>query len=146
MRLTQRLGFTYASDTRGVCPFIPVWNAEPFPVPQLPTTLPTLDELIGLDGITQDNVAKRIFELSESPAPNGHVFTLHAELEGGKFLPVFESIIDMWTASGIELTSLKSIADELAVKLLPRHEIRMGTIAGRSGTLALQGDEFPGCD
>ncbi len=144
MRLTQRLGFSYASDTRGTCPFIPVWNAEPFPVPQLPTTLPTLDELIGIGGITPENVAQRLFELSAAPAPGGHVYTLHAELEGGKFLPVFESLIDMWTAAGFKLTSLQSVADELAIRLLPRHEVRMGTITGRSGTLALQGDEFPG--
>jgi peptidoglycan/xylan/chitin deacetylase (PgdA/CDA1 family) len=144
MRLTQRLGFAYASDTRGTCPFIPVWNAEPFPVPQLPTTLPTLDELIGIGGVTPENVAQHLFELSAEPAPGGHVYTLHAELEGGKFLPVFESLVDMWKAAGFELTSLQSMADELAPRLLPRHEITMGTIAGRSGTLALQGDEFPG--
>src|SRR5262249_5063317 len=28
LRLTQRLGFDYGSDSRGSCPFIPVWRAE----------------------------------------------------------------------------------------------------------------------
>ena len=45
--LEQALGFRYASDTRGVCPFVPVVNGAEVAVPQLPTTLPTLDELIG---------------------------------------------------------------------------------------------------
>jgi undecaprenyl phosphate-alpha-L-ara4FN deformylase len=56
LRLTQRLGYRWASDCRGSHPFIPVWNAEIVACPQLPTTLPTLDELIGTDDLTADNV------------------------------------------------------------------------------------------
>jgi peptidoglycan/xylan/chitin deacetylase (PgdA/CDA1 family) len=55
-RLTAELGFRYASDTRGTHPFVPVCDETPVPCPQLPTTLPTLDELIGRDDITRDNV------------------------------------------------------------------------------------------
>jgi undecaprenyl phosphate-alpha-L-ara4FN deformylase len=46
LRLTQRLGFAYASDCRGKFPFIPVIDGELVHCPQLPTTLPTLDELL----------------------------------------------------------------------------------------------------
>jgi undecaprenyl phosphate-alpha-L-ara4FN deformylase len=46
LRLTQRLGFCYASDCRGKFPFIPVIDGEVIHCPQLPTTLPTLDELL----------------------------------------------------------------------------------------------------
>src|SRR6266571_5200469 len=49
LRLTQRLDFAYASDTRGTRPFVPVCDGEIVLCPQLPTTLPTLDELIGVD-------------------------------------------------------------------------------------------------
>ena len=53
LRLTQALGFDYCSDGRGTHPYLPVVDdAELIRCPQLPTTLPTLDELIGLDGIT----------------------------------------------------------------------------------------------
>ena len=45
--LEQELGFPYASDTRGAGPFVPVVGGAVVAVPQLPTTLPTLDELIG---------------------------------------------------------------------------------------------------
>ncbi|MSQ53141.1 MAG: 4-deoxy-4-formamido-L-arabinose-phosphoundecaprenol deformylase [Betaproteobacteria bacterium] len=142
MRLTERLGFHYASDTRGVCPFVPVWNAEPFAIPQLPTTLPTLDELIGVAGITRENVAQRLLELTANPPPSGHVYTLHAELEGGKFLPIFETLVEGWIASGLQLTSLAEMAGELSLNLLPRHEVVIGQIPGRSGTLAIQGAAF----
>src|SRR5262249_15629618 len=90
LRLTQRLGYDYCSDTRGTCPFIPVWRAEIVACPQLPTTLPTLDELIGVNGTTADNVADHVLALTKNAPAAGHVYTLHAELEGGKLAPAFE--------------------------------------------------------
>ena len=141
-RLTQQLGFDYCSDTRGTHPFIPIHNAEIIACPQLPTTLPTLDELIGLDGLTVDNVADRVLQLSADPPPTGHVYTLHAELEGMKLMPVFERLLEAWRAAGYELVSLRDYYAALDFKALPRHAVMTGEIAGRSGTLARQGGEF----
>jgi peptidoglycan/xylan/chitin deacetylase (PgdA/CDA1 family) len=142
LRLTQRLDFDYCSDTRGRCPFIPVYRGELVACPQIPTTLPTLDELIGLDGLTADNVAAHLLRLSENPPPSGHVYTLHAELEGMKLLPVFETLLAGWKAMGYELVPTRALFNELRLPTLPRHEMVMGEIPGRSGTLALQGKEF----
>lgn len=142
LRLTQRLGFDYASDTRGRFPFMPVWNGELTLCPQLPTTLPTLDELIGLDGIDEDNVHERLLELTKNLSREGHVFTLHAEMEGMKLLPVFERLLAGWRAQGYTLTSLREIRAGLNPAQLPRHDVMRGEIPGRSGTLMLQGEEF----
>jgi peptidoglycan/xylan/chitin deacetylase (PgdA/CDA1 family) len=142
LRLTQRLGFAYSSDTRGTCPFIPVCRAEIVMCPQIPTTLPTLDELIGLDGLTPANVAEHVLELTARPDGRDHVYTLHAELEGGKLAPVFEALLSGWRKQGHALVALREIADGLDLKRLPRHEIVMGEIPGRSGELAVQGPEF----
>ncbi|MBI2311024.1 MAG: 4-deoxy-4-formamido-L-arabinose-phosphoundecaprenol deformylase [Betaproteobacteria bacterium] len=141
-RLTQRLGFHYCSDTRGTCPFIPIYNAEIIACPQLPTTLPTLDELIGVDGVSADNVADHLLKLSANPLSTGHVYTLHAELEGMKLAPVFERLLAGWKAMGFELVSLRQLFEGLEARRLPRHEVTLGEIPGRSGTLALQGPEF----
>ena len=142
IRMTQRLGFDYASDGRGTHPFMPVWNAEIVHCPQLPTTLPTLDELIGLDGITEDNVHQHLLELTRNPPATGHVFTLHAEMEGMKLAPAFDRLLTGWKAQGYELLSLRSMRDALDPARLPRHELAMGEIPGRSGTLLVQGAEF----
>ncbi len=142
LRLSQRLGFAFCSDTRGTCPFIPVWNAEPMACPQIPTTLPTLDELVGLNGVTRENVAQTVLKASENPRPSGHVFTLHAELEGGKFLPQFEQLLAGWKSLGYEFVSLMEVGTALNTSMLPRHEVVFGSVPGRSGTLALQGKEF----
>ena len=141
-RLTQRLGFDYCSDTRGKCPFIPIYNAEIIACPQLPTTLPTLDELIGVDGLTPDNVADHVLQFSRAAPSTGHVYTLHAELEGMKLAPVFERLLAGWRAAGCELVSLRDYFASLELESLPRHVVTAAEIPGRSGTLALQGKEF----
>jgi len=141
-RLTQLLGFGYCSDTRGARPFVPVYQAELIACPQLPTTLPTLDELIGVNGVTVDNVAQHVLELSRDPLPSGHVFTLHAELEGLKLAPVLERLLEGWGAMGYNLMSLGEYFDSQPNKNFPRHETAVGEVTGRTGTLAVQGPEF----
>ena len=140
LRLTQRLGFAYASDCRGTHPFVPVWNGEPMHCPQLPTTLRTLDELIGLEGATEANVHERLLGLTA--APRDHVFTLHAELEGMKLLPVLARLLEGWRQQGYDIVAMNDIARHLNIAALPRCEIVRGEIPGRSGTLMLQGPEF----
>jgi undecaprenyl phosphate-alpha-L-ara4FN deformylase len=141
-RLTQLLGFGYCSDTRGTQPFVPVCRAEIVACPQLPTTLPTLDEMIGVDGITVNNVADHLLGRSRDALPSGHVYTLHAELEGMKLAPVFERLLEGWRELGYKLMSLGDYFDSLPNKNLPRHETLVGEVPGRSGTLAVQGPEF----
>ncbi len=142
LRQEQRLGFAYCSDTRGSGPFMPIYRAEIINCPQLPTTLPTLDELIGVDGITVENVAGHVLKLTESAPPTGHVYTLHAEMEGMKLSGVFEALLTGWREQGYELVSLQQYAQGLDVAKLPRHEVAFGEIPGRSGALALQGPPF----
>ena len=138
LRLMQRFGFQYSSDTRGTHPFIPTWQAEIIACPQLPTTLPTLDELMNRDGITLDNIAQHILKLTEVPSITGHVYTLHAELEGGKWLPIFEQLLQGWQAQGYELVSLQQYLQGLDLAALPRREVVMREVEGRVGTLAVQ--------
>ena len=141
LRLTQRLGYRWASDCRGTHPFVPVWNAELVTCPQLPTTLPTLDELVGTDDLTPDNVHLHLLRLT-AEATQDHVFTLHAELEGLKFGDTLERLLTGWREQGYELVSLGKMRDALDPALLPRHEMVRGEIPGRAGLLMLQGEEF----
>lgn len=137
LRLMQHFGFNYTSDTRGTHPYTPTWNAEIIACPQLPTTLPTLDEMINRDGITIENVVQHVLQLTKNPPPTGHVFTLQAELEGGKWLPVFEQLLEGWKAQGYDIVSLRLYAQGLPASL-PRHEIAMQEVDGSIGTQAVQ--------
>jgi len=144
LRLTQDLGFEYCSDGRGTHPHWPVWNAELIRCPQLPTTLPTLDELIGADGVDEHNVADKLLQLTAAPPRRDQVFTLHAELEGMRLAPVLERLLSGWKGQGYSLVPMRSLYDTLQPIALPRCEVGRGTVPGRSGTLLCQGREFLG--
>ena len=126
----------YASDTRGRGPFRPMWDGVAVGCPQLPTTLPTLDELIGREGIDEGNVAMHLLGLTARPCP--HVFTAHAELEGGALLDAFDALLRGWKEQGYELVALRSLFESLDLAQLPRHDVVYGEIPGRSGKVALQ--------
>jgi len=139
-RLEDELCMAYASDCRGTHPFRPVMNGIAAECPQLPTTLPTLDELIGVDDLDADGAVDRLLDLTASPPPSGvHVYTLHAELEGQRLLRPFLRLVDTWRERGANVGAMDDIRRGLSVPALPRHHVAMGELAGRSGTLALQG-------
>jgi undecaprenyl phosphate-alpha-L-ara4FN deformylase len=152
----EEMGFLYASDTRGTGPFVPLLGARRSRCPQLPTTLPTLDELIGTADLHAANVHERLLSLT-TPAPHAgnaggtgavqalagapvdHVFTLHAELEGMRLAPVLRRLLAGWRAQGYELVSLRRLFESLDPARLPGAPVEHGTVPGRSGTLAVQG-------
>ena len=138
--LEQQLGFRYASDARGRGPFLPVFEDVVAAVPQLPTTLPTLDELIGRSDLLGVNPVDHLLGLTHSAPGRDQVFTLHAELEGGRYLGDFERLLRGWQQRGAHLTDLAGYVATLDVRGLPHCSIVAGTVAGRSGTLAVQAE------
>ncbi|HEX5484863.1 polysaccharide deacetylase family protein [Limnobacter sp.] len=136
--LEKQMGMDYASDGRGSEAFLPCdATGRVIGVPQIPTNLPTLDELIGLNGIEAGNVHETVLACTEKPLPHGHVYTLHSELEGMKLLDVLERLILGWKAQGYELVSTRTLFERLDVQSLPRLRVGMGEIPGRSGQVAV---------
>lgn len=142
-QLEERFSFDYASDTRGTHPFLPVIAERALKCPQLPTTLPTLDELIGTDGTTPESVAAHLLRLTAKPAPHGHVFTLHAELEGMRLFPVLTALLAGWVAQGYTLVSMRALFQSLDVARLPCHRTVAAPFPGRAGPLMCQGSRTP---
>jgi undecaprenyl phosphate-alpha-L-ara4FN deformylase len=143
-RYTQRLGFRHCSDARGTGPFIPVVNGEIAACPQLPTTLPTLDELLAR-GLRTEEAVRQLLALSgdASTATDGHVYSLHAEVEGGPFEPVLRSLLSGWRDSGLSIVSLRDYAADLDLAHLPRRVVVEQAVPGRArGTVSAQGKEF----
>jgi peptidoglycan/xylan/chitin deacetylase (PgdA/CDA1 family) len=138
LTLEEELGFLYASDTRGSGPFVPLLSGRRSRCPQLPTTLPTLDELIGVAGVTADTVHESLLARTrELDTPQ--VFTLHAELEGMKLMPVLQRLLQGWLAQGHELISMHQLLTTLEIDELPGQPVEAGSVPGRTGTLAVQG-------
>jgi peptidoglycan/xylan/chitin deacetylase (PgdA/CDA1 family) len=109
---------------------------------QMPTTLPTLDEILGreIDGVllTPGNVADHILQLTRENRRD-HVYTLHAELEGQKLAPVLASLIDGWQQQGYRCVTMGEYAQTLDASRLPLLPLVWGEVPGRSGELVLGG-------
>ncbi len=139
-RAETELGIAYASDTRGTHPYQPAGaGGQALGPPQYPTTLPTLDELIGVAGLTLENVHDHVLAITEN-TEHDQVYTLHAELEGMKLSPVFERLLAGWRAQGHSLVSLAGLHEAHRTTRLPLHRLVLQGVPGRSGLLAVQGE------
>lgn len=141
-RLTQRLEFAYSSDTRGTHPFVPVYQAEVISCPQLPTTLPTMDELMATPGFPGTQIVPHLLSLTETDASWGHVFCANAAFEGLKLHDEFGQLLQGWRQQGHEIVSLRDYMLYFDTRELPYHEVVSGSIPGRPGIVAMQGKEF----
>ena len=126
-------GLAYASDGRGMAPYRLSIAGHTLRHVQMPTTLPTLDELIGADGIDEGNVARALVKLTENNADQ--VYTLHAELEGGLLAPAFDALLAGWKAQGHQLVTMGGMASRIDATVLPVQPLRWGSVSGRSGEL-----------
>jgi peptidoglycan/xylan/chitin deacetylase (PgdA/CDA1 family) len=138
LRLEMEYGLKFASDTRGGPAFYPQLAGGASTCPQIPTTLPTFDELLGRDGVNEANVAEAVYALSALHADELQVFTLHAELEGMLLLDAFESLLVKWRDAGAALGPMAAIHAESVRRPLPAQPVIRGSIPGRSGQLAMQ--------
>ena len=149
------LDLDYASDARGTHPFRPRAAGRLFATPQIPTTLPTLDEMIGGGGgsgsdeswINDALVTEAKSQAIARPtAPVVH--TLHTEVEGLSRADLFADLLDRLLAEGARFETLAGIAGALrtgeAGASIPVCELTEGTVPNRSGTLAVQGPEAAG--
>jgi len=138
LRQLDAWGMAYSSDTRGTGPFRPRVDGQVLQCVQLPTTLATLDELIGLDGRDASGAARLLLERTAG-ARRDEVFTLHSELEGSKLLDVFTLLLDGWASQGYQFSTMGEYFHALDPATLPVADVIWGEVAGRSGQLAQQG-------
>ncbi len=126
----------YASDTRGGLPFFPTMGGRIFKTLQIPSTLPTLDEVLGITPI--EKVADMY--ISEMQKTEYSVITAHAELEGMAYLDWFDDFLSRVKSEGAEFFPLADYAEKIrnTPALHRTAEIVMSPFTGRSGTLAVQ--------
>lgn len=136
LALEDSAGLLYASDSRGESAFIPKMGGKTFKTIQIPSTLPTLDEILGIVKIGE--VSQMHFDKMASQKYS--VMTAHAELEGMAYLEWFDGFLSEAKKRGAEFYSLEKRAEELSANraALPVCEIEMSPFPGRSGLLAVQ--------
>jgi peptidoglycan/xylan/chitin deacetylase (PgdA/CDA1 family) len=136
LEVQDSLQLDYCSDARGRSPFYPVWDGRRFRTLQIPTTLPTTDELLGENGITAETLNDHYLSLIE---PGLNVHTIHAELEGKATVQLFVRLLERLKEKGARFVTLAEVASE-SKSGAPSCSISMEEIAGRAGTVAVQGE------
>ncbi len=127
--------FRYNSDCRGESVFQPLVQGRPGTQPQIPTTLPTYDEVIGRNGITHDNYNQHILSLLNAGRPN--VLTIHAEAEGCSCLPLFTQFLEHAKSLGAKIVPLCDLLPADAASI-PAGRIAPKVFPGREGWIAIQ--------
>ncbi|WP_428634212.1 polysaccharide deacetylase family protein [Sedimenticola sp.] len=134
----EAMGFEFASDVRGQHIFLPELQGTRSQCPQIPTTLPTLDELLKEQEVNYDNLHQFLYAACQRILPNGEVFSLTAEREGGELLPVFERLLVMWKGGQWEIRAMSELFRRIGDTTLKRHRIGWGVPDGCSQHVAIQ--------
>jgi len=131
----DRFPFRFESTCRGYSLFHAVIENRRLSHIQVPTTLPTFDEVIGLE-CTVETYNEYLLGLMRPDRLN--VLTIHAEVEGIVFLSLFRGFLKRAAERGISFAPLGEIIS--SVDKIEESGADQATVAGRDGWLAVQGE------
>jgi undecaprenyl phosphate-alpha-L-ara4FN deformylase len=133
--ILSRQGFDYLSVSRGKAPpFYPCVREQVLPTLEIPTTLSTLDEDLGREGITPETYVGRL--LATYRQGETEVLTVHAETEGLAYRSLFRKLLAKHRELGIDTIPLSILAAECGENA-PALEVGLGTVPGRAGQVAV---------
>jgi len=130
----SRFPFRYNSDCRGEGIFRPLVDDEQLAQPQIPVTLPTYDEMIGQDGVTESNYNDRL--LAKCALDRLNVLTIHAEVEGIACFDMFDRFLKAAKAKDVSFLPLGALLDGCSA--MGSSRVVQDSIAGREGWVAWQ--------
>ena len=106
----SRFAFEYNSDCRGWSIFRPIVGARELKQPQIPVTLPTYDEVLGRNGLTDANYNDYMLSLLDPAKLN--VLTIHAEVEGIACVEMLKQFVKAARSKGICLVPLRVLLEK----------------------------------
>lgn len=134
LKVQQELGFDFCSDVRGYYPFYPTMDGQEFSPIQIPGSLLTMDEVLGIMGVTEDNIVDYWLKNCDK---SWNVLTIHAEMEGLSKLSILDEFITKAKEQKFEFALLKEGANVPDIK---KCRVYAGMLPGRAGTVARQSD------
>jgi len=133
LRAKEQAGMQFNSDCRGWSIFRPIVDGAAV-APQIPVTLPTYDEVIGRDGVTDGNYNN--FILDQVRAGELNVLTIHAEVEGIVKNRLFHVFLEEAHRRNIRIVPLRDLLPNVAE--IPFGRIETATLPGRAGQFCFQ--------
>ncbi|MCP5521815.1 MAG: 4-deoxy-4-formamido-L-arabinose-phosphoundecaprenol deformylase [Verrucomicrobiales bacterium] len=139
LRVCDEARLLFATDTRGQGPFLPVAEGRHFRTPQIPTTLPPLDEvLIRRSGSPEDAVDGLVERILGG---GDELLTVRAEVEGLRYPGLLERLLRGVAAGGAGFWSPVEEAAAMSdrrIENLPRDGVELLPVPGRPGRVAFQ--------
>jgi peptidoglycan/xylan/chitin deacetylase (PgdA/CDA1 family) len=146
LEVQEERALLFTSDTRGGAPFFPAAEGRVFRTLEIPTTLPTLDEVLAWPHLGSDDGRRWMYrkalgeaEVEAEAGPNSFaVHTIHTEVEGGPYAGLFERTLDDWLADGVAFVTLTEVAREVlgSHAPIPERPIVKTRLPGRAGRVA----------
>jgi peptidoglycan/xylan/chitin deacetylase (PgdA/CDA1 family) len=138
-RALEDFRLLYHSDSRGSAPFYPVFPSGVLKTPEIPTTLPTWDEILAWDGMSENDLVDQTWRLLSRDRLN--VWTIHAEFEGQEYFARFRQFVMRAKEYNVEWISLPKFAADITAGKIPTAGISQEELPGRAGTVTLQQDK-----
>jgi undecaprenyl phosphate-alpha-L-ara4FN deformylase len=135
LQIQDEYGFAFASDCRGQKPFYPRVAGMVLKTLQIPTTLPTTDELLGVGGMNEHALADYYLRSLRENCVN--LLGLHAEIEGLRYAGWLRTFLTASLRRGAQFLLLSEIAQHERAMAAP-DEVLHREIPGRAGTVACQ--------
>jgi undecaprenyl phosphate-alpha-L-ara4FN deformylase len=142
LEVKEAFAFRYNSDCRGNTLFRPVLDRQRLGTVQIPTTLPTFDEIVGAEVSEADYNEYMIKKMRDCQA--APVYTIHAEVEGLSRAALFEDLLKRAAAEELLFCPLSMLlpAD---IGVLPPGRVACLPFPGREGCLGRQIDAEQSC-
>jgi len=134
----EQFPFRCESDCRGHSLFSPVIDNRRYHHVQVPTTLPTYDELVGRQ-CTPETYNDHLLTMIRPDQLN--VLTIHAEVEGIGCVNLFQDFLIKAKQRGITFSTLGDIHAKAGK--IEESKMDRGLVAGRDGWLACQAGLLP---
>lgn len=141
VKAKSNFNFRYNSDCRGTQPFRPLIAENTYAAPQIPVTLPTWDEAVGIS-VAAEHYNRFILDAMKQDSGTP-VYTIHAEVEGIIGAEGFDELLSMAVREGIAFCPLSQLLPE-SLETLPVGKVVRGEVAGREGWLGCQQLLSPG--
>jgi undecaprenyl phosphate-alpha-L-ara4FN deformylase len=133
----DELNLDYHSDTRGRAPYRCIVDGRALTTPEIPTTLPTLDEVMGRPEL-RSGASILSFYLEQFKESELNVHTIHAETEGMAQLDNFTALVSGLKERGAKFIQLREVASRLRTAEPPACEVVRTTLPGRAGWISTQ--------
>ncbi|AFA41434.1 putative polymyxin resistance deacetylase [Wigglesworthia glossinidia endosymbiont of Glossina morsitans morsitans (Yale colony)] len=135
LQVQKKFNFSYNSDVRGIKPFFPLLSDKSCGNLQIPVTLPTFDEVIN-NHTTLKKYNNFIINQMKKQSDYS-VYTIHAEIEGIKYLKEFKELLYLAKNEGIQFCRLNQLIEKNHANF-PICKLIRKKISGREGWIMHQ--------